>query len=134
MTEQKNVHGQTQPPESKAMSDFLDAISHPPSLPGAPRKRRLASRSNTIAGVGLGFGIGGAICLVLLFTPLGCFAVVAVMVLSFIGAICSVMGLQQARVCRSGRGIALAGLIVSSIPILLTMLFWLLLRLSALRI
>lgn len=123
---------ETDTPEDRELEALAGAVSRPaPPAAAAGKSGRpmSAPRKNKMAIAGLICSIASLASAGLLFTPLFCFTGLAVVGLAFAGCLCSVMGLQQARLCRSGRGIALAGLIVSLVPILLTIFRQLLERL-----
>ena len=115
MSEQDSVPAESESSSGGAMDELANAVAGktPPLTPAERRNVRMPASPNRMANTGLGLGIGAVVCITLLFTDVGCFAAVGVIALTCAGAICSVLGLQQVRITRTGRGVALAGLIIS---------------------
>ncbi len=124
MSEQDSELADSETSSDGAMKELADIVAgkKPPLLPAERRNVHMPARPNRIANVGLGLGIGAVVCIALLFTDLAFFAAAGVVVLAVAGTICGMMGMQQVRLTRNGRGAALAGLILSIIAIVLIIL------------
>jgi heme/copper-type cytochrome/quinol oxidase subunit 4 len=123
MSEQDNELAESDSPQSEAMNDLLSAASAkaPPS-PGAKRRLPPQAPPNGMALASVYLGMAANVCIVLGLTSLRWIALVAMVLTAVAGAVCGVIGIMHARVSRRGGKTSLAGLILSSIPMLLVIL------------
>ena len=124
MSEQDRELAEATSSTGGAMEELANALSGktPPLVPAERRAAQFPVRPNKMAKMSLGFGIVSLVCVGLMFTPVGCFGALGMLVFACLGLIFGVTGLQQVRLARSGRGMALCGLILSLITVLLTIL------------
>ena len=124
----------TVPDDSSDPADPLRALQdaagpHPSASssgpPPRPKKAPPPTRPNKAAVASLVLGVSAWVLPVVMYLwPVACLGIVVEMVILATAGFYGIVGLQQARQCRSGRGMAMAGTFLGIIPMALVILLY----------